>query len=143
MEGIGSDRPRVSVLIGCWNNAPTLPKAIESVLSQTLTELELLVVDDGSTDETREPVRALDDPRYRYAMDHDLWLRLADSHVVVTLDEVLAVRRMSGTNVAARSERAQLLETLSIRGATLRRRRTLRGGLGLLLPAVSYLTPLG
>ena len=82
------------------------------------------------------------DERLRYAMDHDLWLRIADTHLVLTLDEVLAVRRMTGSNVAARAERAQIRETLAIRAGTLRRRRTLAGATGLVLPAVSYLTPL-
>jgi hypothetical protein len=82
------------------------------------------------------------DPRYRYAMDHDLWLRLADRHVVLALDEVLAVRRMSGENVAARSERVQIAETIRIRAATLRRRRTLAGAGGLVAPAISYAVPL-
>jgi glycosyltransferase involved in cell wall biosynthesis len=82
------------------------------------------------------------DPRYRYAMEYDLWLRLAERHVVWALDEVLATRRMSSTNVAARAERAQLAEALLIRGRALRRRRTLRGARGLVLPAVSYATPL-
>jgi glycosyltransferase involved in cell wall biosynthesis len=92
----------------------------------------------------REPALAVGgyDSRYRYAMDHDLWLKLADRYAVVTLDEVLAVRRMSGVNVAARGERTQLLETLVIRAAALRRRRTLRGASGLVVPALSYLTPL-
>jgi glycosyltransferase involved in cell wall biosynthesis len=247
--------PRVSVLIGCWNNAATLPRAIESILSQTVADLELIVVDDGSTDATPDLVAAVSDPRvrylqldhlgissslnrgmaeagaplvavqdaddwslpgrlerelamlderpevavvgarmrevdpsgeelrprtafaagdldrallrfnpipnscvafrreaalevggydprYRYAMDHDLWLRIADRHVVTTLDEVLAVRTMSGENVAARRERAQIAETTRIRVATLRRRRTLAGAGGLVSPAISYLTPL-
>jgi glycosyltransferase involved in cell wall biosynthesis len=247
--------PRVSVLIGCWNNAETLPRAIESILAQTVSDLELIVVDDGSTDRTpgvvgeisderlrylplehvgisgslnrglaeaRAPVVAVQDaddwslparlerqlavlderpevavvgarmrevdasgnelrPRtafatgevnqallrfnpipnscaafrrsaaqevggydtaYRYSMDHDLWLRIADRHLVFTLDDVLAVRRMSGENVAARRERAQLAETIRIRAATLRRRRSLAGARGLVLPSISYLTPL-
>jgi glycosyltransferase involved in cell wall biosynthesis len=247
--------PRVTVLIGCWNNGATLPKAINSVLSQTISELELIVVDDGSTDGTAELFRGIADPRvrylplehmgiarslnhglreaaapvvaiqdaddwslperlerqlavlearpevavvgcrlrevgpekeklqprtafvagevnrvlmrfnpipnsgaafrrdavlavggydpqYRYAMDYDLWLRIADEHVIFTIDEVLAVRRMSGSNVAARAERAQIRETLGIRAATMRRRRTLAGARGLVLPIVSYVTPL-
>jgi hypothetical protein len=82
------------------------------------------------------------DERRRYAMDYDLWLRIADDHVVFNLDEVLAVRRMSGSNVAARAEREQIRETLGIRFDTLRRRRTLAGATGLILPSVSYVTPL-
>jgi hypothetical protein len=92
----------------------------------------------------REPALELGgyDPRYRYSMDHDLWLRLTDDHIAFTLDEVLAVRRMSGSNVAARKERAQIRETLAARAATLRRRRTIGGASGMVLPALSYLTPL-
>ena len=220
--------PRVSVLIGCWNNAGTVERAARSILGQTVRELELIVVDDGSTDETperggrpgrrpgallplphrgispslndglrearapvvaiqdaddwSEPTRlerqlavldanpgaavvgcrmhevdererplaprtsfaagdvrpvlmrfnpipntcaafrrqaALDaggyDPRYLYAMEWDLWLRLAERHEIVTIDAPLATRLMSGANVAARRERAQIGETLSLR----------------------------
>jgi glycosyltransferase involved in cell wall biosynthesis len=82
------------------------------------------------------------DPRYRFAMEYDLWLRLAESHRVVTLDEVLATRTMGPANVAARHERAQIAESIAIRARALARRRTLRGAGGLLLPAISYLTPL-
>jgi glycosyltransferase involved in cell wall biosynthesis len=255
MQAEGPGGPRVSVLIGCWNNAETLPRAIESILSQTLGDLELIVIDDGSTDRTPDVVGSVSDPRlrylpldhvgiseslnrglaearapivavqdaddwslperldrelavlderpevalvgarmrevdpsgaelrprtafaagevnrallrfnpipnscsafrrsaaleaggydplYRYAMDHDLWLRIADRHVVFTVDEVLAVRRMSGENVAAHRERAQIAETIRIRAATLRRRRTLAGAGGLVLPSISYLVPL-
>jgi glycosyltransferase involved in cell wall biosynthesis len=255
MQGYSTDAPRVSVLIGCWNNAGTLGRAIESVLSQTVEDLELIVVDDGSTDETpelvkgysdprlrylglehmgisaslneglraaRAPIAAVQDaddwslperldrqlavlglfeeaavvgcrmrevgpdgeelrprtafvsgdvrgalmrfnpipnscaafrreqalgvggydPRYRYAMDYDLWLRLADDHLIYALDEVLAVRSMTGANVAARSERTQIRETLAMRAAAQRRRRTLVGSAGMVRPTISYLTPL-
>ena len=250
--------PRATVLIGAYNNASTLPRAIESVLAQTVTELELIVIDDGSSDgsadvavavaggdkrmrllrmphnvgisrslneglraaaapvvaiqdadDWSEPVRlerqlgVLDsdpsvavvgsrmrevdaagaelrprtsfasgdvgdvllrfnpipntcaafrrdaavaaggyDPRYRYAMEYDLWLRLAERDRVLTLDEVLATRVMSRTNVAARRERAQTAEAITIRARALRRRRTLRGAQWVLIPALSYVTPL-
>jgi glycosyltransferase involved in cell wall biosynthesis len=63
--------PRVTVLIGCWNNAATLPRAIDSILAQTVSDLELIVVDDGSTDETPALVDAYDDPRIRrLALEH-------------------------------------------------------------------------
>ena len=250
--------PRVTVLIGAYNSAPTLPAAIDAVLAQTVADLELIVIDDGSADDSAaigaaaarrdERVRLLQmpanlgisrslnaglqaaaapvvavqdaddlsaperlerqlalldaqpevavvgsrmrevdehgaelrprttfapgdvrgvllrfnpipntsaafrrelvlaaggyDPRYRYAMEYDLWLRLAERHAIFALDEVLATRRMSRTNVAARREREQIREALAIRWRALRRRRTLRGASGLLLPAVSYVTPL-
>jgi glycosyltransferase involved in cell wall biosynthesis len=60
--------PSVSVVIPTWNRADTLSKAIESVLSQSLPVLEVLVCDDGSTDGTAEVVMAMarHDPRIRW-----------------------------------------------------------------------------
>ncbi|MBV9996064.1 MAG: glycosyltransferase [Caulobacteraceae bacterium] len=59
--------PRVSVLMPAHNAARWLGEAIESVLGQTLADLELLVVDDGSTDGSAEILRAFQqrDPRLK------------------------------------------------------------------------------
>ena len=46
------DGPVVSVIMPVYNGAQCLPAAVESVLSQTLSELEVLIVDDGSEDDT-------------------------------------------------------------------------------------------
>ncbi len=81
------------------------------------------------------------DPRYRYATEYDLWLRLAERHRLLALDEVLGTRVMGGGNVAARAERAQLGEAIAIRLRALRRRRTLQGASGLLRPMLSYALP--
>ncbi len=249
--------PRVSVLIGVFDNAATLDRAIDSILAQTVADLELLLVDDGSRDDSpriiaaavaRDPrVRALTmernvgisrslneglraarapvvavqdaddfseherlerqlavldarpevavvgsrmhevdpagrvlaprtsfragdvndvllrfnpvpntsaafrrevalglggyDARYRYAMEYDLWLRIADRHVIHAIDDALATRVMSTTNVAARADKAQTAEAIAIRARTLARRRTLRGASGLAVPLVAWLTP--
>jgi len=81
------------------------------------------------------------DPRYRYATEYDLWLRVADEHVVWALDEPLSTRRMGPANVAARAQRAQTAEAVRIVARTLRRRRTLRGASGLILPVAAWLEP--
>lgn len=54
-----SNAPRVSVIISTYNRAAFLGEAIESVLAQTYGDYELIVADDGSTDDTAERVAAL------------------------------------------------------------------------------------
>jgi len=246
---------RVSAVIGAFNSAATLRRAMESMLDQAVADLELIVVDDGSTDDSVAVARTVDDqrvrvlemgrnagiatslnaavaqarapvvavldaddharpdrlehqlaaldadaaiavvgsrmlevdaagrtlaprtrfasgvvndvlmrfnpipnssaafrrsavleiggydPRYRYASEYDLWLRLAERHALVALDEALSTRVMGGANVAARAEGAQTREVVAIRARALRRRRTLRGASGLLAPVTSLLTP--
>ena len=58
---------RVTVLMPTYNVAPWVEEAIQSVLKQTYRDFELLVVDDASTDDTLDRVRAIDDPRIRIA----------------------------------------------------------------------------
>ena len=57
------EKPLVSVIMPVFNRATIVSKAIQSVLSQTYVNFELIVVDDASTDDTVKTVRALDDPR--------------------------------------------------------------------------------
>jgi glycosyltransferase involved in cell wall biosynthesis len=252
-----SGPPAVTVLIGAYDNEGTLPRAIASILAQSESNLELIVIDDGSADGSAEaaqaaigadprgrvmrlprnlgiarslneglraaaaPLVAIQDaddysaperlarqlavlatepsvavvgsrmrevdpsdrplrprtsfaagdagpvllrfnpipngsaalrrdvalrlggydPRYRYAAEYDLWLRIAERHRLLVLDEELCTRVMGDGNVAARAEREQLAEGLAIRARALRRRRSLRGASGLLRPAISYALP--
>ncbi|GGN16681.1 glycosyltransferase family 2 protein [Halarchaeum nitratireducens] len=61
-----AEPPRVSVVIPAYRRADVLPRAIDGALAQTVTALEVIVVDDGSPDDTESVVRAYDDPRVRY-----------------------------------------------------------------------------
>jgi GT2 family glycosyltransferase len=57
--------PAVTVLMPVYNGGPFLRPAIDSVLGQTFGDFELLVIDDASTDDSCEAVRAAADPRVR------------------------------------------------------------------------------
>ncbi len=57
--------PPVSVVIPAYNRATTIRAAIESVLAQTWDDFELIVVDDGSKDDTLAEARKVTDPRVR------------------------------------------------------------------------------
>src|SRR5258708_7454977 len=64
--------PHVSIVIVCYNQARYLPDAIHSALAQTFTDIEVLVVDDGSTDNTRDVVRSFPTIRYVYQNNQGL-----------------------------------------------------------------------
>jgi hypothetical protein len=57
--------PPISVVMPVHNGMPFLPEAVGSILGQTFRVFEVVVIDDGSTDDTPVYLRALDDPRVR------------------------------------------------------------------------------
>lgn len=62
----------ISVIIPTYNRAKLLPRAIQSVLLQTLSEIEVIIVDDASTDDTKQVVASIPDTRIRYIrMEHN------------------------------------------------------------------------
>ncbi len=60
-----SNNPLVSVVIPAFNAAATIDETVGSVLGQTISDLEVIVVDDGSADDTQGTVRAMADSRVR------------------------------------------------------------------------------
>ena len=58
--------PRVTVIIPTYNWSSVLPYSIGSVLRQSFTDFELLVVGDGCTDDSEQVVTAITDPRLRW-----------------------------------------------------------------------------
>jgi glycosyltransferase involved in cell wall biosynthesis len=57
--------PLVSVVVPAYNAARTLPTTVRSVLGQTMEDLEVIVVDDGSSDNTVAVADSIEDPRLR------------------------------------------------------------------------------
>lgn len=58
-------KPSVSVVIAAYQHAMFVEKAVASVLEQSFSDLEVIVVDDGSTDGTADLVAAIDDDRIK------------------------------------------------------------------------------
>ncbi len=64
--------PAAAVILNSYNQAHWLPYAIDSVLGQTLEDIELIAVDNGSTDDSQEIMRGYaDDHRVRLVLHHD------------------------------------------------------------------------
>lgn len=63
---MSSHTPAVSIVLPTFNRNSTIRAAIGSVLDQTWSDFELIVVDDGSDDDTDRVVQQLHDPRIRY-----------------------------------------------------------------------------
>jgi glycosyltransferase involved in cell wall biosynthesis len=62
----GTAEPVVSICMPAFNVERTVGEALASVLAQTYRRIEVVFVDDGSTDATAEVVRSIEDPRVRY-----------------------------------------------------------------------------
>ena len=61
--------PKVTVLIPVYNGHRYVAQAIESILDQTFTDFELLLIDDGSTDRSVDVLRSYSDPRVRLVLN--------------------------------------------------------------------------
>ncbi len=97
--------PRVSVVLSTYNNAPYLASAIDSLLSQTYSDLELIVIDDASTDDTPQILEQFRDPRLvRLHNEHNLGLtRSLNLGLKIAQGEFIA--RMDGDDMAVPASR--------------------------------------
>lgn len=86
--------PRVSVVMPCLNGAKHVLASVRSVLEQTMSDLELIFVDNGSTDDTLRLVNDLDDPRVNVFLQpvrgvsraRNLGIQVAKSPLLAFLD---------------------------------------------------------
>lgn len=59
-------KPTVSIILPTFNRSYIIDRSIRSILDQTYQEFELIIVDDGSTDNTEDVVRSFEDKRINY-----------------------------------------------------------------------------
>jgi glycosyltransferase involved in cell wall biosynthesis len=90
---VNSEAPLVSVITPAYNVARYIGEAIDSVIAQTQGDFEYLVVDDGSTDETEQIVRA-------YAARDARTRLLSGGHRGSSTARNLGIRQARGTYIA-------------------------------------------
>ena len=85
--------PKVDIIIPAYNQGHYLRESVESALAQTWENLEVIIIDDGSTDNTAEVGQSFDDPRVTYIFQQNKgqhnrfskeqidWLRMIKDHV--------------------------------------------------------------
>ncbi len=61
-----ADNPKVSIVLPTYNGSRYIRQSIDSCLNQTYPNIELIIVDDGSTDSTPDIIKAYTDPRIKY-----------------------------------------------------------------------------
>lgn len=88
-----SRQPLISVIMPCYNAAAYLREAVDSVLTQTYTQVELIVIDDGSTDDSRrilqeygDRIRVLDQANRGPYPARNMGLAHAGGELVAFLD---------------------------------------------------------
>jgi len=112
--------PSVSVALPVRDGAPFIADAVRSVLAQTHHDLELVVCDNHSTDETGRLLAAFDDPRLRVvrppqalpmALSHDFAVRSTTARLVAIMgaDDVADPRRIAAQVAALASDPALVL----------------------------------
>ncbi|WP_203227893.1 MULTISPECIES: glycosyltransferase family 2 protein [Haloferacaceae] len=70
-----SERPLISVVVGAYNEEDSLADTIQSLLGQSFSDYEIIIVDDGSTDKTAEIAKSFEDTRVRLvAIDENIGL---------------------------------------------------------------------
>jgi hypothetical protein len=67
----------VSVVLSVRNGGTDLPKALDSILNQTFTDIELIAINNGSTDSTASVLDSVTDPRVRVVHQEDMGLAAA------------------------------------------------------------------
>ncbi len=106
--------PKVSVTLLAHNGARFVAEAVESILGQTYRNLELIVIDDGSTDETAAILSRFRDPRMQLFRQPNLWIGFARNR---------AVAMATGDYVASMShDDVSLPERLAIQLEEMRKR---------------------
>lgn len=90
----------VSVLMPVYNGGKFLKKAIESILNQTFTHFEFIIINDGSTDSTEEIILNYNDPRIRYIKNESNLKLIATLNKGIHLSKGTYIVRMDADDIS-------------------------------------------
>lgn len=121
--------PLVSVVLATHNAVTTLGQAVSSVLRQSLAELELVVVDDGSSDGTRELLDAVGDPRVVVLRNEERCGLAASLNRGIDASQARYVARLDADDVAHPERLARQLDHIRRAGLGVLGTATLEIGL--------------
>ena len=91
---------RLTVLMPVYNAAPFIREAIDSILNQSFSPFEFLIIDDGSTDETAEIITAYRDPRIRFVRNAKNLGITATLNKGIALSTCELIARMDGDDIS-------------------------------------------
>lgn len=92
--------PLVSIIIPVYNTAAYLTRAIQSILAQTYASMEIILINDGSTDASESIIQSLQDPRIRYVKNEQNMGLVYTLNKGVELSTGKYIARMDGDDIS-------------------------------------------
>lgn len=94
------NQPMISVVMPAYNCAPYLQEAMDSILSQTYTDFEFVIVNDGSTDNTEAIILTYKDPRIVYVKNEKNMGLVYTLNRGIELSRGVYIARMDGDDIS-------------------------------------------
>jgi glycosyltransferase involved in cell wall biosynthesis len=94
------DTPLVSVVMPVYNASAFLHEAIQSILAQTFTNFEFIIINDGSTDSSTEIILSYPDPRIKYISNAQNQGLVASLNVAINTAKGFYIARMDADDIA-------------------------------------------
>lgn len=92
--------PKISIILPVYNGGRYLAKAIESILNQTYSDYELIIINDGSTDNTEKIILSYSDPRIRYYKNKTNLKLIKTLNKGIDLAKAKFIARMDADDIA-------------------------------------------
>lgn len=93
-------QPLVSVIMGAYNEERFIHQAVASILNQTFRDLELIIIDDGSTDQTAKILSAIEDPRVKVISSRERKGLTASLNMAISLTGGRYIARMDADDLS-------------------------------------------